>query len=330
MRWGLFAGILWAFDTVVLSIALSSTVFFTTEQAIALASVVSAFLHDAIAAVFMTVFNAIRGKLGKMWRLFRSKPGKLVVVAACLGGPVGMLGYVYAVSQIGAAYASAISAFFPAYGALIAHFFLKERLKPYQWGGLFACLIAVAVIGFNPDEAITGNWVLGVGAALLAVFGWGTEANIISYALRFGEADEECCLQIRYITSTLVYLVVVLPIVGGLIFAGEVLMSSAMPLIVIAGIAGAGSYTCFYIGIHRIGAAKTMPLDVSYSAWTIPISFVMLGTVPTPLGIVCAIVIILGAVVAATDLSQLFGKKGKGDEKEIASSGLASERSSLK
>ena len=63
MFWGLGAAITWAFDTVVLSIALASTTFFSTEQAIALASFTSTFLHDGTSAVMMFVYNGIRGKL---------------------------------------------------------------------------------------------------------------------------------------------------------------------------------------------------------------------------------------------------------------------------
>lgn len=311
MKWGLAGAILWALDTVILSIALSATIFTSTAEAIALASFVSTFFHDTAAAIFMWIFNGVRGKMKKAFNLLKSKPGKLVLVAALLGGPVGMSGYVFAVSQIGAAYTSAISAFYPAFGALLAHFFLKDRLKWYQWIGLVVCMSAIAVVGFNPDEGVPGNWALGVTAALLAVFGWGSEANIISYALRFGEADEECCLQIRYTTSALVYAIIIMPVVGGYAFAGQVLFDSALPIIALAGCCGAASYTCYYTAIHKIGAAKGMAINVSYSGWTIPISFILLGTIPTTVGIVCAIVIIIGAIMAATDVKELFSKNNK-------------------
>ena len=44
---GVIAGILWGLDTVILGVALNSTPFLSTEQAIALAPFVSTFLHDA-------------------------------------------------------------------------------------------------------------------------------------------------------------------------------------------------------------------------------------------------------------------------------------------
>ncbi len=55
-----------------------------------------------------------------------------------------------------------------------------------------------------------------------------------------------------------------------------------------------------------------MALNISYSGWAIPIAFILLGTIPTPVGIICAIVIIVGATVAATDVRELFTKTGGG------------------
>lgn len=309
MLWGLGAAITWAFDSVILSIALMSTAFFTTEQAIALASFTSTFLHDGTSAILMFIYNAIRGKLGETWKLLRSKTGLLVVIAAVVGAPLGMSGYVFAINQIGAAYTLAITAFFPAYGALIAHVFLKERMKPYQWVGLAACLVAVAILSFNPDETVSGNWVLGIIGALVCVFGWGTEACIISYALRFGEADDECCLQIRQTTSAVAYMAVILPVLDGWGCAFEAMLSDAMPWTALAALLGTVSYLFYYKAIDRIGAAKSMALNISYSGWVIPLSFVFLGSVPTTLGVICALVIIVGSIAAATDAEELIGRK---------------------
>lgn len=316
MKWGLGAAITWAFDTVILSIALMSSTFFSTEQAIALASFTSTFLHDGTSAVLMWIYNGFRHKLKQTWKLFCTKAGKLVVVAAVIGAPLGMTGYVVAINNIGAAYATAITAFFPAYGALLAHFFLKEPMKPYNWVGLMVCLAAVAVLGFNPDESVPGNWALGVGGALVCVVGWGTEAVIIAYALRFGDADDECCLQIRQTTSALVYAVVLMPLMGGWGCTIDAFMSPAMPVIALAALLGTVSYLCYYKAINVIGAAKAMALNISYSGWAIPIGFLLLGTVPSVTGIICAFVIIIGAIVAATNPKELVSRNEQDAEKE--------------
>jgi drug/metabolite transporter (DMT)-like permease len=146
MPYGFGAALTWALDTVILGIALANPAFAATPQAIALAAFTSTFLHDASSAVFAFGYMGIRRKLSETWRTLRSKSGLVVAGAALIGGPVGMTGYVLAINNIGPAYTAAISAFFPAYGAALATVVLKERMRPYQWAGLAACLVAVAVL----------------------------------------------------------------------------------------------------------------------------------------------------------------------------------------
>ena len=308
MQYGFGAALTWAFDTVILGIALSNVVFLDTPTAIALASFTSTFLHDGMSAIYMAIYMAVRGKLRKTWELLKSKPGKFIVLAALIGGPFGMSGYVLAIDNIGPAYTAAISAFFPAWGTLLSMFFLKTKMRWYQWVGLAACLTGVAVLGWTPDESVPGDWTLGIVGALVTVVGWGTEAVIIDWALHGSEADDECCLQIRQTTSAVTYALILLPLLGGWGVTLHAAASSAMPVIALASLIGTISYLFYYKAIDRIGAAKSMALNITYSAWAIPVSLIFLGTMPDARGIICAFVIIIGAIVAATDLKELFSR----------------------
>ena len=40
-------------------------------------------------------------------------------------------------------------------------------------------------------------------------------------------------------------------------------------------------------------------------------SLVLLGTMPDARGVICALVIIVGAIAAATDVNELFGRKAE-------------------
>ncbi len=308
MKWGLGAALTWAFDTVILSIALSCSAFFETEQAIALAALTSTFLHDGTSAILSFVFMGFRRKLKDSWKLLTSKYGKFIIIAAIIGAPLGMTGYVLAIDNIGAAYAAAITAFFPAYGAFLAHIVLKEEMRWYNWIGLFVCLGAVAVLGWSPAEGIPGDWFIGIGGALLCVFGWGTEAVIIAWGLKSAQVDDQCAMQIRQTTSAVSYALVILPLVGGWGCTLDAMMSDAMPWIALAALSGTASYLFYYKAISVIGAAKSMALNITYSAWAIPFSLVFLGTMPDARGIICAVVIIIGAIVAATNMKELFSK----------------------
>ena len=308
MRYGFGAALTWAFDTVILGIALRNVVFLDSPTAIALASFTSTFLHDGMSAIYMFIYMAIRKKLKKTWQLLMSKQGKFIVIAALIGAPFGMSGYVMAIDNIGPAYTAAISAFFPAYGTLLSTIFLKQKMKWYQWLGLAACLAGVAVLGWTPDEGVKGSWMLGIIGALITVIGWGTEAVIIDWALHGSDADDECCLQIRQTTSGITYVLILLPLLGGWGVTLHAAASSAMPIIALASLIGTISYLFYYKAIDRIGAAKSMALNITYSAWAIPVSLALLGTMPDLRGIICAIVIIVGAIVAAADLKELFSK----------------------
>ena len=307
MPYGFGAALTWALDTVILGIALANPAFAATTQAIALAAFTSTFLHDASSAVFSFAYMGFRRKLGETWRKLRSKSGLVIVGAALIGGPVGMTGYVLAINNIGPAYTAAISAFFPAYGAALATVVLKERMRPYQWAGLAACLAAVAVLGWTPVDGVPGSWAMGIAGALVCVLGWGTEAVVIDWGLRNASVDDECAMQIRQTTSALTYALVILPLLGGWPSAVAVLTSSAMPVIALAALSGTASYLFYYKAIAALGASRAMALNITYSAWAIPFSLLLLGSMPDVRGVVCAIVIILGAITAATDVKALFG-----------------------
>ena len=124
---GIIAGITWAIETIVLGYALAMSPFCTTEQAIFLAPFVSTFLHDGFSAIWATLFNGVRGNTKNVWKAFKTKSGKFVVLAAVIGGPIGMTGYVMSVNYMGTSIGAVASAIFPAIGAVLAFIFLKEN-----------------------------------------------------------------------------------------------------------------------------------------------------------------------------------------------------------
>ncbi len=306
MVYGICAALTWALDTVILSIALASSTFFSTELAIALAAFTSTFLHDATSAVFMFIYMALKRKLKVTWDLLKTRYGWWIVAAAVVGAPLGMTGYVLAINNIGAAYTAAISAFFPAYGALLAHFALKEEMRWYNWLGLAICLVGVVALSWEPAPDIPGDWFVGLAGAFVCVFGWGTEAVIIAWGLRTAEVDDENALQIRQTTSAVVYACVLLPILGGWAPTLDAAFSDAMPVVMAAAVAGTVSYLFYYKAIAQIGAAKAMALNITYCAWAIPFSLVLLGSIPQVMGIVWAVAIIIGAIMAATNVRELL------------------------
>lgn len=297
MRYGIGSGALWGLDTVILAIALALNPFATDAHA----SLVSAALHDAVCALILLVFMAMRGRLKDTWRAIHTRSGRAVMVAALLGGPIGMSGYLLAIDQIGAGYTAIISTFYPALGTALAVLVLKERMRPRQVIALAVAIGAIIATSYT-STSVSGSALWGVLGALAAVVGWGCEAVILAWGMRDDAVDNETALQIRETTSGLTYLVLVVPLGGALSSTGQALTSpGAMGLVALAAAAGTASYLFYYKAIDLLGAARAMALNISYSAWAVLFAFLLQSIVPAPIQIVLCVVILIGTVLAATE-----------------------------
>ena len=297
MRYGIGSGALWGLDTVILAIALALNPFATDAHA----SLVSAALHDAVCALILLVVMAMRGRLKDTWRAIHTRSGRAVMVAALLGGPIGMSGYLLAIDQIGAGYTAIISTFYPALGTALAVLVLKERMRPRQVIALAVAIGAIIATSYT-STSVSGSALWGVLGALAAVVGWGCEAVILAWGMRDDAVDNETALQIRETTSGLTYLVLVVPLGGALSSTGQALTSpGAMGLVALAAAAGTASYLFYYKAIDLLGAARAMALNISYSAWAVLFAFLLQSIVPAPVQIVLCVVILIGTVLAATE-----------------------------
>ena len=310
MQYGLLSGLLWGLDTVILGIGLAMAPYIGTAEALAFASIVGSFLHDAFCAIWLFGYMGAKRRLGDTLAALKTRSGKVVIAGALLGGPIGMTGYVIAINNIGAAYTAIISAFYPAVGAFLSFLLLKEKMTKGQLIALFVALLGVMGMGYlSAGSSEMGNAPLGILGAVLTVLGWGSEAVLCAWGMKDDSVDNETALQIRETASALVYGIVVLPLFGAWGFAVSATPSIATGYIALAGLAGAASYLFYYKGIAMIGAAKAMALNISYSAWSVVFGLVLLGTVPTIESVICCIVILVGTILAATDWNELFGRR---------------------
>ena len=310
---GLTAGILWGLDTVILGIALAMSPFASTEQAIFLAPFVSTFLHDACSSIWMIIYMGIRKQYKATIKAFKTRSGKFIVLGALLGGPIGMSGYVAAINFIGPAYTAIISSMFPAVGALLARVFLKEKMSPLQWIGLAVSIGGVIAISYTPGVEAPKNLIIGIVCALVCVFGWSAEAVICAYGMKDPDVSDEHALQIRQLTSAIFYGVVLLPVLSGWGFAASLVGTKLFYIIVIAALFGTASYLCYYKAIVKIGAAKSMALNITYTAWAIIFAFFLLGDSISLRSIILGIIIICGSLIAANFL-QVFKKNNTDGE----------------
>ncbi len=323
---GIIAGITWAVETALLWGALSLS---PLSEAAFLAPLVATFLHDLCSAIFATAYNGVRGNSKKVWNAFKTKSGKWVAIAAIIGGPVGMTGYVMCLNYMGIMGAVA-SAIFPAIGTVLAYIFLKEKMKWYQWGFLVVTLCGVLALGITPDMATSNFW-LGLIGALMCSFGWGIEAVILAKSMKDGEVTDEQALQIRQTTSALFNGIIMIPLVSLCVGSHDVLegwkfsvslfnfdvTGWIIPAIVIAGFFATVSYLFYYKAINQIGAAKAMALNVTYVAWgivfSIPVNMWLFSTpfaetLPTGFAVLCSVIVLVCGIFAAADFKEIFAK----------------------
>lgn len=315
MSYGIMAGVTWAVETVVLGIALTMSPFVSDKQAVFLAPFVSAFIHDFFSAIWAAVFNGVRKNTKNVLKALKTKSGKFVAVAAVIGGPIGMSGYVMAINYMGASVGAVASAVFPAIGAILAFFFLKEKMQWYRWILLIVTLLGVYGLSYSPDLNITNFW-LGACGALMCAFGWGIEAVILAKCMQDEEVKDEYALQIRQTTSALVYGIIILPVLKGWGFTVSLFSGDTgwlVPVIVIAAFFATVSYLCYYRAIAAIGASKSMALNVTYAAWAIVFTVIILRdtSVLTPITVICSLIVIICGIFAAADFKELFAKSTK-------------------
>ena len=311
---GILAGVLWALETVIIGIALNMTPFVSTQQAVLLAPFVSTFLHDTISALFMLLYNALRGNLKRIGAFVKTKKFWYLVLASAIGGPVGMTGYVMAVHYMGSSVGAVASAVYPAIGTVLAFIFLKEKVKWYQWLFLVAALMGVYGLSYSPNLNVS-NLFLGLTGAVMCAFGWGIEAVILAKCLKEPAIKNETVLWIRQSVSSFVYGVAILPVIGGVSFTMELLHTDAgalLPVIALAACCASLSYLCYYRTIAQVGASKAMALNITYTAWAIFFTVFLVKdlSVLNPRTLICAAVVVICGVLSATDFKTLFSGKG--------------------
>ena len=192
---GIVAGITWAIETIVIGIAFKKI----SSEAIVVTLAIT-FLHDFFSAIWSCIYNGVRGNLPNVVKALKTKSGKFVALAATIGGPVGMTGYVLSLANMGPAIGAVASAIFPAIGAVLAYFFLKEKMSWYRWVFLILSLLGVYGLSYSPQINITNFW-LGFAGTLMCAFGWGIEAVIIAKSVQDEAVTDEIALQIRQTVS---------------------------------------------------------------------------------------------------------------------------------
>ncbi|MGG7178086.1 DMT family transporter [Clostridium paraputrificum] len=296
---GVVSAIAWGGDTVMMGIVLSMVPFIETEQAILLAPIVSAFLHDSFSAIWVFIYLGTKKKLGTLFKSIRTKSAFYVAMGALLGGPVGMTGYLLSIKYLGPSYTAAISSFYPAVGAILATIVLKEKVKKRAWAGLAISISGIVALGYSKGSNMES--LLGFLFIAMCVIGWGTEAVVCAYGMKDDEIDSECSLQVRQFTSAVVYGFLIIPIFKAVPLVLEGIKSPVIGVLAITAAIGTISYLCYYGAIYKIGATKAMGINITYFVWAIILDTLFLGTSLSLKTIVFGTIVMIGSYLVAKE-----------------------------
>jgi drug/metabolite transporter (DMT)-like permease len=280
-------------------------------------------VNDTFSAIFALSHAAIKGKLGDFFRCLNTAPGRMMILAALIGGPIASAAYVVSL-QLAGSIIIPITALCPAIGAILSRILFKQKLNKRMMVGIAICVFASVMIGSTSmgGDAPEGM-VLGMIIAFVAALGWGFEGCVAGYGTAL--IDSEIGISIRQTTSGLASLIIVVPPLGILSGDSGIAMKltieaftsgPAIVWFVVSGAISFVSYMSWYKGNSMCGTALGMACNGTYSFFGPFCCWIILGVF---LGIegwalpaiawVAAVVMMIGILVISMNPLDLFRKE---------------------
>ena len=308
---GLLAGAAWGLDGVLMGMVLGLAPF-TNNMSIFAAPLVGACLHDGFAALWLFIHNVINGQWRDYSRTLKTRPAKMIILAAILGGPIGMSGNLLGIYFAGASYTAAITAAYPAIGAILGSIFLKEKISHRVWGGIILAIIGSFIVGMVPPEGSAyPHFYLGIGLAAIAAIGWALEGVMSTYGMDL--VDSDIAIGIREATSFFVYIVAILPLFGGVAY--QILADSFKTpsgwYIALIGLVGATSFLSWYRAMNMTGVGRAMGLNVTFALWSVFFGWLLNNLQITPNLIIGVVVISMGTILTIGNPKDLVNLRSR-------------------
>lgn len=267
----LLSGMIWSGDSLLLGRGLADKPFGSPELWL-FAPLFAAAVHDVCGACLSLVLNILQGRGREVARTLCSRPGRLCILGALFGAPLGMGGYLMALSMAGPAYALPITSLYPAVAALLACIFLHERISLRVWIGLALCVAGAVTIGYTPPQGPGGGlFFVGIGFAFLAAFGWAAEGVCVTSGMDF--IEPVVALNVYQIVSSTLYIMIIVPAslcrldgsASGVL--AQAFASPGLLFFMAAGVVGCLAYRSWYMSLNMTGVSRGMALNITYALW---------------------------------------------------------------
>lgn len=305
-------GVYQLFDSKILTLYVLSLLFVAMGE----------FFGGIFLILYQTVIKGVPVReYGRVWNV---KSSRMVLLSALVAGPLATACLTVSVPLCGSTYSNCISALTPILTAIAAAIFLKEKIGPRIIIGILIAVIGVIIAGFEPPEGVT-NFYLGIIIALFAPIGYTAETMISTHVMDVSEPLEVCGLY-RMIGAGIMEFIIVVAICGfsgnmewiriafGTVFSNPVLIV----FILLTAILMAIQYGTSYIANNYSGPSRASAVVWSTPVWSIPIGFLfaVAGLVPynvTALGIIGAVVVVIGVVLVLAKPSEMFSLRNIDD-----------------
>lgn len=329
----LFPGITYGIYTACLTLGMTKGVWsdWYGENTTGLSAFVIVYLLAAlgnaindISSSFWAILNSIyQGKFQDFLRTLNTKPGKQIMLAALIGGPIAGTAFVVALQMAGSIIVP-ISALCPAIAAILGKIFYKQEINKRMALGIGICVFASFMIGSTGmGENFSTELLLGLIIAIIAAFGWGFEGCVAGYASAMVDTQIGIC--VRQLTCGIVNLFIVVPAIG--IMAGGIDISTSltiqaltsMPAMIWFALSGLSTFVSFmtwYKGNSMCGAGLGTACNGTYSFFSPFFCWLFLGVIsgiegwnlPT-VAWIGAVVMIFGILLIAVNPLDFFKKK---------------------
>ena len=242
----------------------------------ALAALAAA-LNDVMSGIWSVLVCAKNHQLGDFVKTMGTKPGRIMMLCALVGGPVATIAYIVALNTATAAgnpgVIVPIAALNCAIGAVLGRVFFKQELNAHKIVGILICLLAAAIIGGTSFAAMGPEALVGCLFAFIAAFGWGFEGCVAGFGTIL--IDYRIGIAIRQVTSGVLELFVFFPILavigGGAGSVGQLMgtafTSPVLLIFMISGFFAMPAFSFWYKGNSMCGAALGMACNGMYAFW---------------------------------------------------------------
>ena len=292
-------------------------------------------LNDIFSGVWSLAACAKNRQLGDFVKTLKTKPGRIMVACAIIGGPLATICYVIGLNAATAAgnpgVIVPIAALNCAIGAILGRVLFKQELSAHKVAGIIICLVAGAIIGGTSFASMGPGALMGCLFAFIAAFGWGFEGCVAGFGTIL--IDYRIGIAIRQVTAGLLELVVMFPLIsaiGGELalvpeLLGAALTSPALLIFAISGFFAMPAYSFWYKGNSMCGAALGMACNGMYAFWAPFFIWIIMGVLNIggmaefypPLSAVQwlgALIMVAGIFCIAVNPATLLRGRGKGSD----------------